>query len=383
MSQAAIISLYYKNFNFGGQLQSFALQRKIEKLNIECEQICINRKQQSELLSIIEIIKHSDFKEIVSRVIGRILRYCSYVVLFRDRAAIMKRDKKTFDFSLTVPHTSTVYDEDTIKKIANDYSTFIVGSDCVWYINESSELTGLSFVGENRHKISYAASLGCAAIPDGWAEKYIKNIAKFDAIAVREKSIAAELQELIPQKKVNVTVDPVLLFNASEWNEFLPDVNIKEKYALIYILSEDRKQCLEAQKWARDNGMKAVVFPHIRRRIVYWQKNFGDIRDFSSGPLEFVSLIKNADVILTDSFHASVFSVIFHKPFFAFMRETEKGFVGRVENFLEEIGLSKQLISVDNLANIKSIPEIDFSFSDSIIEQKRRESINYLKENIV
>ena len=93
-------------------------------------------------------------------------------------------------------------------------------------------------------------------------------------------------------------------------------------------------------------------------------------------------MIKNAEVVVTDSFHAVIFSTLFHKPFYVLKRETQKDYVGRVENFLEEIGLMSQMISAEELAAIDSVPEIDFSYADKVIAEKREASIKFLKDNL-
>ena len=378
-----IITQYYKSLNFGGNLQAFALQKKIEKLGCRCEQICYDRKYRNNLYCLLREVKHSNLKEFIPNIVKVIEYIFTCIISFKDFFALFKRKSIFSFFSDSIPHSNNVYSSNDIENISDKYDIFIVGSDCVWYDQDNSEIYNLQFADSESKKISYAASLGCASIPDGWCEKYLDAIKEFDGISVREKSIAEELQKLIPEKKIHITADPTLLFNADEWNSFLPSNSANKNYALIYILSEDENQCKAAEKWAHAMGLQALVFPHIHNIIHYWQKDYGDIRDFSSGPLEFVSLIKNAEVIITDSFHASVFSTIFHRPFYALIRETEKDFVGRVENFLEDVGLSSQLTNVNELLHEKKLPEPDFSYADKIINQKREESIKYLKENLM
>lgn len=383
MKKAAIFSLYFQNYNFGGQLQSFALQKKIEFLGIECEQICIERNYKLFVGQNVKNLKDSNLEHFL-QTMKNIFKYqIKCILLFEDYKKVLSRMKNTEYFELNIPHSEKVYFQKNISLTNKNYDFFVVGSDCVWYDQDNSEIYNLQFADSESKKISYAASLGCASIPDGWREKYLDAIKEFDCISVREKSIAEELQKLIPEKKIHITADPTLLFNADEWNSFLPPNSANKNYALIYILSEDENQCKAAEKWAHAMGLQTLVFPHIHNIIHYWQKDYGDIRDFSSGPLEFVSLIKNAEVIITDSFHASVFSTIFHRPFYALIRETEKDFVGRVENFLEDVGLSSQLTNSDELLCKKNLPELDFSYADKIIEQKREESIKYLKDNLV
>ena len=109
---------------------------------------------------------------------------------------------------------------------------------------------------------------------------------------------------------------------------------------------------------------------------------FGDIHDYTSGPREFVSLIKNAEMVITDSFHACVFSMIFKTPFAVFERggTGEKGNMNsRIYDFLEEYHLENQLVTEKELADMKEIPKIDFTYAHEHWEMRREESLEYLK----
>lgn len=382
MKKVGIISLYYNNLNFGGQLQAFSLQKFIEKSEVDSEQICYSNQCRNPVYYY-EKIKNLDFKCIHIYIYKLFNKIINKIFKLPYRKFLSKRKKAFLLFSESIPHSCKVYEINNIKESNLEYDGFVVGSDCVWGISEKEEVSCLCFADKDKRKISYAASLGCSAIPEGWAERYLDGIKQLDAIAVREESIAKELKELVPHNNIYVTVDPTLLFTASEWNAFLPSTQVEGKYALIYILSEDKFQCKCAEQWARNNHLKSYVFPYIHNTIRFWQNDYGELRDFSSGPLEFVSLIKNADVIITDSFHASIFSVLFHKPFIALVRETEKEYVGRVENLLEDLRLTSQLVVAEKFTEIKGIPNIDFSYADNVIEKKRIESIKYLKDNLI
>lgn len=381
MKDIAILSLFYNNYNFGGQLQAYALQSFLSKNGFSSEQVRYDVYRKGALYNYLRSIKHAKWREYPALTFYFVKYVFVCIRLIGEYIKFLKR-KSVFRKSFTqVESSKLIYNRKTLENIADEYNRFLVGSDIVWYFGNYAEGFTFSFI-NGAKKISYAASLGSMSVPEGWAEQYLDGIKKLDAIAVREKSIAEELQKLIPDKEIFVTADPTLLFTSEEWNACIPQKRISEKYALLYILSEDKKQCLAAEKWAHSMGLKAYVFPHIQNHINYWQKDYGDIRDFSSGPLEFVSLIKNAEVIITDSFHAVIFSTVFHRPFFALQRDSEKEFVGRVENFLDGVGLYSQIISTEQLCEKTSLPVIDFSYSDKIIERDREFSIKYLKDNL-
>ena len=107
----------------------------------------------------------------------------------------------------------------------------------------------------------------------------------------------------------------------------------------------------------------------------------GDIRDYTSGPREFIGLIKNAEFVITDSFHACVFSMIFEIPFAVFERNKigEKGNMNsRIYDFLEEFHLENQLVTGVQLAEMTEIPKVDFAYAHKYWKKRREESLKYL-----
>ena len=138
-----------------------------------------------------------------------------------------------------------------------------------------------------------------------------------------------------------------------------------------------------AKNFARKLNCKIIIFPHILQNAV--RKSdlfFGDIRDYSSGPREFIGLIKNAEVVITDSFHACVFSMIFRTAFVAFERGKIGGKVdinGRIYDFLEEYHLESQLVTEKELVDMDQIPKIDFTYAHQHWKKRREESLEYLE----
>lgn len=147
--------------------------------------------------------------------------------------------------------------------------------------------------------------------------------------------------------------------------------NLKEKLAL------ERKEKVE--KLAKRLKLKILTFPHILCNVVRkCDLFFGDIHDYTSGPREFIGLIQNAELIVTDSFHASVFSMIFETPFYVFKRDkadAKNSTNRRIYDFLKEY----QLVSEESLAEVNKIPEVDFKYAHQHWEKRREESLEYLE----
>ena len=380
--ESGIITEYYKNYNFGGSLQSFALQRYAEIITESCDQITYDHEYKSNIYWLLKGFQSSKGKEKANTAVYIIKSIVKLLILPVSNMRLIKRKRAIAVFSKSVPHSVGKYTANKIEKTIDLYVCFICGSDCVWNMTNNPYCTALGFVPDGKKKISYAPSLGSATIPEGWPEKYLEYVKRLDAVSVREKSIAEELQALIPEKEIFVAADPTLLFSAEEWQNFLPHRNNEKDYALHYILSEDMNQMQQALIYTSNCSLKSLTFPNIHNYIYFWQRKYGDIQNYSADPLDFVELIKNAEVVVTDSFHAVIFSTLFHKPFYALKRETQKDYVGRVENFLEEVGLISQMVSAEELAALDSVPKIDFSYADKVIAEKREASIKFLKDNL-
>ena len=137
------------------------------------------------------------------------------------------------------------------------------------------------------------------------------------------------------------------------------------------------------KKFAQKIHLSILTFPHIFLNVVRkCDLFFGDIHDYTSGPREFIGLIKNAEFVITDSFHACVFSMIFQKPFVVFERNKigEKGNMNsRIYDFLEEYHLENQLVTEKKLEDMNKIPEIDFTYAHEHWKKRREESLEYLE----
>ncbi len=377
-----IVTEYYNNYNYGGNLQAFALQKYVMDNLMQCEQIQFDYEYKPNLskwiLKFKSIKRKEKFKLVTNSIKSRTSKYIHPFSI----SLIKKRNSVISSFTKTIPHSKDIFTLSSINTADSLYDFFICGSDCIWDISNNPFYSALGFVNDGKKKIAYAASAGCMYLPNGWSEKFLPYVKHLDAISVREKTIASELQSLLPDKKISTVVDPTLLFTRQEWDRFISPLDSISGFSLIYLLSENRSQAKSALTYSKKNGVKSLTFPNIQGFVHTWQRKYGEVQNYSADPFQFIELIRDSEVVITDSFHAVVFCVIYHKSFFALKRETHQEYVGRVENFLEDIGLSSQMITEEELNNINTIPKIDFSYADKVIEEKRRISIDFLKENL-
>ena len=378
MKKAGILTLYYKNYNFGGLLQAYALQKVLnDKFEIDAEQI-----------------RYSFYVEDKSIGKGENIHLKENNIIYKigiDFFTQMKKKKintrkRIFEqFMGEIPHCEEVYDFQTINECLRKYQVLLCGGDQIWNACNgvhNLKVFTLKFAHGNIKKIAYAPSMAILEIDNKSKECIEQGMKKLNAVSVREKK-SIDILKTMTDKKIKIVVDPVLLLRTDEWNEEMKQPKIKNKYILCYLLNDNVMQRKAVRRIAKKLKLKIVTFPHILANAVRkCDLFFGDIHDYTSGPREFIGLIKNADFVITDSFHACVFSMIFETPFVVFERNKagEKGNMNsRIYDFLEEYHLEGQLVTEKELVDMKQIPKIDFTYAHEHWKKRREESLEYLE----
>lgn len=370
-----IITFYYKNDNFGGVLQAYALPTAINQFFFatHCEQIQYDYRNR----------EHRNLKETWIKLVVKKIVYLPFKA--KARSGLKKR-KEAFElFRQSIPHSKAVYTDINIQEVQNLYDVFICGGDQIWNdwgencTTEAFEQFVLKFA--KGKKISYAPSIGNNQLSHNKYKTLAVRLQDFSAVSVRERSAKYSLQPYI-DRDIQVVLDPVLLLESREWDKIATKSQAR-KYALAYFLGTDKENRQATQKYAKRCVLKTYVFPYINGNVINKSDLFfGDIRDFTSGPAEFVGLIKSAECVITDSFHAIVFSLIYHKPFYVFERNTQVGggtMNSRIHDFLEEFGLQDRLVTPEQLEKKKTIEPIDYTYADKVLARRRKESYDYLK----
>lgn len=339
--KVGIMTLYYKTYNYGAQLQAYALQKVISKLGYECEQISF---------------KWGNYQ---------IEKYYEN----------LKGNKESFrSFSQYIRHSKWIYTPSDIYECVNDYDIFICGSDQIWGVNESMpkfvlpQIT-LSFVPDEKVRIAYGASMGGAAVDDT-IRPIIKNpISKLDAVSVREKSAIPFISDMTEKEVVSV-LDPTMLLNTNEWDE-ITILPIDCNYILVYNIGQngiidDIAKILAAR-------LKCKIF-----ELSYSEKD-------TAGPREFIGLIKNAKYVLTNSFHGTIFSILYHKQFFTFkIDKTNPPYSKniRMMDLLETFGMQSRFI--DDITGFEKeyILALSYENVETILKEHRAISIEFLKKSL-
>lgn len=343
--------------NYGAMLQCYALQHYLKSMGYDAKTINYKCEYFAHPYGIAALRR----KGIIRYVLGNI------------NALVRKFRKKRFsDFRNIIDMTRPVSKEN-ICTLNNEFDLFISGSDCVW----SYDLTNfdttyfLDFVDKKEKKGSYAASFGTADIPEEYKEKYSKLLSDYKYFNVREQS-GANLVCSFTQKNANVVLDPTLLLSMEQWNEVCSDRLIKEKYIFVYQLALSKGMINVINKIAKETNYKVVFIPFPLGGLIKAKSCL------SYGPKEWVTLIRDAEYVITDSFHGTAFSIIFKKQFFSYLNEGRT----RIENLLSKTGLERRLI--DDTTNISEIlsDTIDYQDVEKRLEQERNYSKTILVEMV-
>jgi glycosyltransferase involved in cell wall biosynthesis len=299
-----------------------------------------------------------------------------------ERVNDKKRDKKFKQFiNKNFTFTAICKQDKDFKKLNLKYNAFIAGSDQIWSPIVFDERYFLDYVSDNRKRISYASSFGVQSIENNYVKEKIKGlISQFSRLSVREEQGQKIIKELTGNL-AEIVLDPTLLLNYEEWRNIIknPTKQLKEKYILCYFLGENKNAWKHVKQISARENLQVKVLP-----VFVKDPTRGHI-EYGVAPKEFFNLIDNAEIVLTDSFHGAIFSLICETPFYLFERFSNDDKLSqnsRVHNLLNITKLNNRLIRYDEPVRNKYDFEIDFSAVQKIISEKRLKSIEYLKESL-
>lgn len=341
-------------YNYGNRLQNYALEQVLLSLDFQPKTIRVFRKSTISSKKN-RLIKLFSINQITSK-----FRF----ILNKEIMTI--RTSRFIQFSNEfLNETETIYKSNNeIEKIVNEFEYFVVGSDQVWNPNNlhGTDYYFLPF-SEKVKNIAYSPSFGVTHLPNSVKPKYSVWLNNFSNISVRENTgqdIVKSLIGIIPP----ILVDPTLLLSSNDWTQIAqPHKNKPNKeYLVTYFLTENKNTSRFINSFARKNNLKIVRLGTIRDRIYY-----------TTNPNEFIDFIKNAKIIFTDSFHGSVFSILFKKPFVVFKRGNMNS---RIDTLLSNFKFENR--HWDYIKDSNFYFDIDYGHVQAILDFERKKSLNYL-----
>lgn len=363
--------------NYGTSLQGYAMIKKIQQLGYDVE--IINYIKQFTLLDKIKWVINS-----YRCGLGRNIKVkkqslpVDYVrnIGIRTAAVDAYKEKKL----LPLFHDYRGYE--ALSNGSKNYDVVVVGSDQVWIpTGLPTKFYNLLFVDDNVRKVAYASSFGVQEIPDFQKKATGAYLDRFYKIGVREKR-GKEIVDALSHQTAQVVADPTLLLSREEWEEEIASsvINDKEPYMFCYLISENEDARAKATELAKQKGLKIICIRHLEKyRAV--DDTYGDEAPYNVGPNEFVKYIRNAEYVVTDSFHCTVFSHIFHKNFLTFYRSSagKNARNSRIDSLISVLGSSKnKLYAVGDLKGIDA--EVNWNTVDENLSKLRESSMKFLKE---
>lgn len=356
---------FQRAVNYGAVLQAYALQTIITEMGAEVEFINYYSSAVEDIYMPGKVLHGRSLKSVIKA-----------IVEFRDKR---KKRKAFLRFTDKYLYNSIfIKNKEELKAINDSYDAFITGSDQVW----NDICTGmdpfffLDFA-DNRKKNSYAASFAFEHIPEQLTETYNNLLYEYQNISVREEQGRVIIKDLL-DRSVEVHVDPTLLLNSEQWDTAAEDVQGLGDYICVYTVQPPKNLLNVARELAESTGMR-IVYINGNSAMKMKYHDFTFISDAS--PSEFVGLFRNAKYVLTNSFHGTVFSIIYHKKFITECQTKEK-YNSRAENLLNLLGLSESILkkhgSYKDILNINT----EWAAVEECLREQKNKSRAYLSKII-
>ena len=359
--------------NFGSVLQTYALFKYLKKKQYDVE-IIDYIPDRFRKKTIFNVNSDRYTKNGKKRIIKMLLLKS---IVWLPKLVQMKKFNNFLRNNIELSKKSFYENCDNLD--ANDnYDIVITGSDQTWNTDWSEKIDlmyFLSFVPEKTKKVSYAASFSKEKLSDSEKEIIRPLLKRYNHITVREKS-AIDILEDMNILNAKVTLDPVFLLNKIEWEELCSKRLIKEDYLLIYQMNSKINLQRIARVISRKLGVKVIS---VGNRNLFRKDSIVSKNVSFASPYVFLSMVKNARFILTDSFHGTAFSLLFEKQFIS----VRGNYPSRLENILRISGLSNRLIN-ENDQSISQLvsTEIDYNNASALLNDCIRESKNELERII-
>ena len=353
--------------NYGSILQAYATEKIFESLGCECEIInYVRSDEQGKNISRTMLKRNRKWnRNFVLRFIYLMLQTPIYNGSYNN----FKKFRKHL-----LTESEREYSSEKELETLPGADIYCTGSDQVWgQIGnvQFDENYFLSFVPEGRKCISFASSFGKDVVSDELKSKLPELLSKYSAITVREKCAKDLLQSI--GIEAELMLDPTLLLTKEDWAK-LCTVEIKKSgYVLTYQLHEDKKLEEFAEKFAKKIGK-----PLIRISISWLYRFKSGNFVYMPSPEEFLSYFRNCEYVITDSFHATVFSIIFNKKFVDVLPQNSGN---RITSLLDLLGLSDRILKQYNdFTTLQQ--DIDYTSVNKILNEEKIRTMESLKKII-
>lgn len=341
--------------NYGSALQAYALQHSFAELGVDT---CIIRYVN---------------KNMIRRKLSRIKRLLRNNPNYRFRRIWSdiknkEKNKKINAFYNSHLHMLEVNNLDKIEYLFEPQA-YVCGSDQIWNPQfQPNSLFYLDLGKRNIKRYSYACSLAVDELSIEQETYYKEKLSDFLGVSVREKTGQNLLREVLRDKDVRTDIDPVLLYDAEKWKGLESKKYSDDRFILLYML-RPTEELIRFAEW-----FSGIIEEKVIYLGDYYYNSPRIIFSGNDGVEDFLSAIIHADFVITNSFHATAFSVLFEKKFGSMVIERTGS---RVRDFLKMVNLEDRIIdektTVEDLLN-----EPNYTKARTVLKIKRKASLQYL-----
>lgn len=328
--------------SYGACLQSYALYQYISMLpDTECEIIDLHRPYQEDYIPSKKYKVYSSRKQ---SLIGTLINFMKDLLGRKKNQYFSPVSVRKFaKFNATIKMSRPYFGIDDLYANPPLYDIYITGSDQVWNPEQPycMEPYFLTFAPEGKKRISYAASIGVTSLPDEVKKWYKKWLAHYNAISIREEQGKRLLESFVNNSIVKVA-DPTFLLDVERWKSLSIVPDAKKHYILLFTLDQKPELLTYAKRLSRESGLLLYNLAQIQP-----DSDGTYIAVTDAGPREFLGYIAHADLVITDSFHCTAFSIIMGtKNFYTYVAPLNQR-RSRIVDLLDLYGLSSHLLNTD------------------------------------
>lgn len=359
IKSVGIVTICDPNPNYGNRLQNYAVQTVLNKLGFET----VTYDFEHERTNIKENVKY-------------VLNLLTGFHLYRNKQYWTSEYPKKIQFYRFNKKYIKIKKISSISQIT-DKDYYVLGSDQVWnptwykYNDMKKDMFLLSFAASGK-KVCFAPSFGIDHLPEEWKMWFQKYLNDIPFISVREEA-GAEIVKELTNKEAEVIIDPTMMLDDVDWRkiEKCPKkADCSQPYILTYFLGGfSNKAKKDIEDYTTKYGLK-----------LYDIMDKDNLGLYALGPDEFVYMIERASLVLTDSFHACVFSFLFNRPFVVYDRVgTEKGMTSRIDTLLSKLDLQRKYVGcmVEN-----NLFECDFAEGHRRLKKERQKAEAFLRKSL-
>lgn len=351
------ILTFHRAHNYGAVLQCYALQEVLKSMGHE---VSVIDYQSKTLLNCYKVFDYHRFcKKNLAKVIKEI-------------RLLSARRKRSNGFNLFISRCLNTVPVESIMETPFDF--IIVGSDQVWNFNLTKGFDNY-YWGLFKHPTSTKLLSYAASMEEIWSKedepKLRSCLNNFSAISVREESLKLKLSTICTDKEITMVVDPTLLIDTVVWDRIAKKPSIAEPYLLLYQVRNNQKCHDIATKIAKEKGLRLIALSAAVNKL-------NSKEAVGASPEEFLGWFKYASFVVCASFHGTVFSLVFQRPFYSIRLNDGKD--SRVLNLMEKTGTLDKFI--DDCPQDTDYEMYDTNMIRHTVKTMAESSMNYLKTNL-